>query len=424
MAFCGKCGEELKEGTRFCPACGATVTSGSTAPVENKPAVFSSISEAPAPKKPQRFMRAVAITAVLVVVVLVILYAVGSKTSQSSGSGSAPVLPASEASFIQAVDKARSDADSAENDMQKGGIKAVRDHTICSTLTSFEVPDWVGTVKTVDSNSDGKGVLEIEIAPDILVKTWNNSLSDIGTNSLIQPGTPVFESASAMKPGQLVTFSGTFFRGMSGDCLNEGSLTLDGKLKSPEFIFRFATIANYEAPQPTSTAHEQPKPAADTPMPATTQADDTQQTAPMPATTQADSTQQPAPIVRTADTVANNSAGGQMSGNLDTVEPRLNGESHAIYTNGWAADLQNQRLAENVVILVDGTPICTATMNDSRPDQLALHGAAYSNSGWHCGFGVKNLSAGQHTIEAWAVWHVGDAQYKARLGAGKTFTSE
>jgi cell division septation protein DedD len=208
-------------------------------------------------------MRAIAIAAVLVVVVLVIVYAIDSKTSQPSGMGGvASVLPATETSFIQAVDKARKDSGSAENDMQKGGIKAARDNTICSTLTSLEVPDWVGTVKTVDSNSDGKGVLEIEIAPNILVKTWNNALSDIGTDTLIQPGTPLFESASAMEPGQLVTFSGRFFPGMSGDCFDESSLTLDGKLQSPEFIFRFATLAKYQPPQQTSATQEQSKPAA------------------------------------------------------------------------------------------------------------------------------------------------------------------
>jgi zinc-ribbon domain len=420
MAFCSKCGEELKDGARFCSGCGTTVAEASTAPVENKPALYSSLSDAPAPKKPQRFMRAVAVAVVLVVVVLMIVYAAGGKTSQPSGSGSeSPTLPASEASFIQAVDKARTDADSAENDMQKGGIKAVRDQTICSTLTSLEVPDWVGTVKTVDSNSDGKGVLEIEIAPDIVVKTWNNSLSDISSNTLIQPGTPVFESASAMKPGQLVTFSGTFFPGMSGDCLNESSLTLDGKLKSPEFIFRFATIANYEESQQTSTAQAQPKPAADTPMPATT---------PTPVTSQTGDTQQPAPIERpteaAADTTSNNSPGGPMTGDLDDVKASLNGDVHVIFTKGWAADTQNQRFPENVVVFVDGTPSCNATLNDPRPDVADLHGAAYANSGWHCGFGVQTLATGQHTVEAWAVWHVGDMKYKALLGAGKTFTSE
>jgi hypothetical protein len=216
-----------------------------------------------------------------------------------------------------------------------------------------------------------------------------------------------------MKPGQIVTFSGTFFPGMDGDCLNESSLTLDGKLKSPEFIFRFATIANYEAPKQTAAAQEQAKPAADTPMPATTQTGDTQQLAPSQPATDAP-----------ADAATDNSAGGPMTGNLDKVEATLNGDVHVISSSGWAADLQNQRLPENVVILLDGTPSCNATMNDPRADQLALHGAAYANSGWHCGFDVQTLTAGQHTVEAWAVWHVGDTKYKALLGAGKTFTSE
>jgi len=203
----------------------------------------------------------------LVLVVLVISFLVVNHSSQSapsvsSLSGSAPaVLPPLESRFIEIVSTAQGDSRRTENDMQKGGVKARRDKSICSTLSSYSVADWVGTVEEIDSNSDGKGVLGIRIAPDVIVKTWNNDLSDIGSDTLIEPGSPVFESAAAMKSGQLVRFSGTFLPGSSGDCLNEGSITLNGKVESPEFIFRFTKVSAYGLPQRPVQTLQEPSPA-------------------------------------------------------------------------------------------------------------------------------------------------------------------
>jgi len=163
------------------------------------------------------------------------------KTSVSTSAASEP-LPALEARFIEIVSAAQGESRRAENDMQRGGIKARRDKALCGVMTSA-VTDWIGTIEEVSSNSDGKGVLEIAIAEDIKIKTWNNALSDVGSNTLIEPGSPVFDAASAMKRGQRVAFSGVFFRGSQGDCLQEASMSLRGKLEEPEFIFRFLRVS-------------------------------------------------------------------------------------------------------------------------------------------------------------------------------------
>jgi hypothetical protein len=80
-----------------------------------------------------------------------------------------PTLPSSEVSFIGIVTSAQDEARGTQNDMQKGGVKSSRDKAMCAAMTSLQVHDWVGTVKTIDSNSDGKGVLAVSIAPDVLV---------------------------------------------------------------------------------------------------------------------------------------------------------------------------------------------------------------------------------------------------------------
>lgn len=220
------------------------------------------------------------------VVVVVVLAAVGKGGggggTTSAGTSSVPPvpLPPAEAQLIQIVSAAQSESHKAENDMQRGGIKAKRDRALCEAVTSFAVSGWIGTVEKIDSNSDGKGVLEIAIADDIKVKTWNNALSDISSNTLIEPGSPVFQAASAMKRGQRVAFSGSFLKGSEGDCLAEGSLSLRGKIEDPEFIFRFSSISTNLPTQP-PVAQQNAAPATTT-APAAPASQQTAPTAPTP----------------------------------------------------------------------------------------------------------------------------------------------
>ncbi len=155
-------------------------------------------------------------------------------------------LPSVEVRFVSIVSAAQRDSINAANDMQRGGIRANRDKALCAGISFPEVKDWIGTVTNIDSNSDGKGVLAIQITPGVTVKTWNNALSDIGTGTLIDPTSPVFKSASLMKPGQIVLFSGEFFPSGEDACLLESSMTLRGKVESPEFIFKFSSISLYD----------------------------------------------------------------------------------------------------------------------------------------------------------------------------------
>jgi hypothetical protein len=74
------------------------------------------------------------------------------------------------------------------------------------------------------------------------VQTWNNALSDIEDDTLIDPKSALFAKASALSVGQEVTFSGAF-RPYTTDCIREGSLTLSGSITEPEFIFRFSDVS-------------------------------------------------------------------------------------------------------------------------------------------------------------------------------------
>jgi hypothetical protein len=96
----------------------------------------------------------------------------------------------------------------------------------------------------VDSNSEGKGVLAITLDNGITVETGNNSLSDMGDRTLIDPGTKLFADASTMKIGQRVAFSGDFASETDGACIRELASTLRAKVEQPEFVFRFSAVSS------------------------------------------------------------------------------------------------------------------------------------------------------------------------------------
>lgn len=150
--------------------------------------------------------------------------------------------PAKERSFLSVVTKAQESAKSAENDMQIGGIKASRDSALCDVIGDRSADGWVGIVSNVTSNSDGKGVLEIEIANNVTLKTWNNDFSDSGYDTLIEQSSQIFEAASSLKEGDVIIFSGSFADG-GKECIKEASLSLRGKVLEPEYIFKFSNIS-------------------------------------------------------------------------------------------------------------------------------------------------------------------------------------
>jgi hypothetical protein len=150
-------------------------------------------------------------------------------------------LPGDQAQFISVIAAARAAYQSAPNEMAAGGVRADRKAKLCATLDKPAIQGWIGAVRKLSSNEDGKGVLEIAIADKVSVETFNNSFSDIGYGTLIEPASDVFKSAAALKVGDRVVFSGDLFRS-DVDCVNEGSLTLEGSMNEPEFLFRFRSI--------------------------------------------------------------------------------------------------------------------------------------------------------------------------------------
>jgi hypothetical protein len=150
-------------------------------------------------------------------------------------------MPEVEKQFIATVEHARLVYKSGANDMAKGAARPLRAKELCALLRSPSVSNWVGRVSKLSTNGDGRGVLEVEIDKDTVIKTWNNAVSDAGDSTLIDPASPLFKKASSLAEGKQVVFSGSF-RPSSTDCVREGSMTMRGSLMEPEFIFRFSDV--------------------------------------------------------------------------------------------------------------------------------------------------------------------------------------
>lgn len=150
-------------------------------------------------------------------------------------------MPGGERAFLVAVAKGRDAFNAGRNEMARGSARPLRARAICDAVSPGRVDDWIGKVASLSTNGDGKGVLAIEIGSKILVKTWNNAVSDISDQTLLDPDSPIYKQALSLTRGQRVQFSGDLFAN-STDCVRESSMTLQGSLTEPEFIFRFSDL--------------------------------------------------------------------------------------------------------------------------------------------------------------------------------------
>ncbi|MFA6966112.1 hypothetical protein [Bosea sp. (in: a-proteobacteria)] len=143
--------------------------------------------------------------------------------------------------FIQAVERGRAAYAAGANEMAKGGARPARAKEICAALADIKVSGWTGVVRELSSNSHGKGVLSVDIGQGILLGTTTIDFGD-WNDTLIAPGSALFQKAAALAPKQRVSFSGLLVRN-DVDCVQEKSLTLAGSMKAPEFLFKFTDLS-------------------------------------------------------------------------------------------------------------------------------------------------------------------------------------
>jgi hypothetical protein len=204
----------------------------------------------------------------------------GSGSMQSSPAAASNVqvfsIPQDEQRFIDTVFYFQARYRNAANEYEQSRIRRNRDMSLVRLVPYRTVNQWIGIISSMQTTSDGNGILSVTLwgASSISIKTWNNSLSDIGSGTLIPGESLLYEQVSGLNLGDAITFSGTFSpeRGY----LNEKSVTERGSIEAPEFIFAFSAIhPGVPSTQPdgeTKTAQAVPVQAWTAPSPASSSA--------------------------------------------------------------------------------------------------------------------------------------------------------
>ncbi|MBH9993797.1 MULTISPECIES: hypothetical protein [Bartonella] len=157
------------------------------------------------------------------------------------------LIPEDESSFISSLQSAREKYTHSTNDLAKGGVRRERAKAVCKAVPIPMVKNWVGTITELTTNGDGLGVVSVQLSSDVFVKTWNNALSDVFDKTLLDPDSQVFKNLSKLNKGEKIRFSGQFLKdSQTVDCYREASLSMDGSMEKPEYIFRFSSVSVFQ----------------------------------------------------------------------------------------------------------------------------------------------------------------------------------
>ncbi len=151
------------------------------------------------------------------------------------------LTPSDQKRFVTVVDEFINKFKSAKNEIQQSTLRDRRKESISNILQNRTIHNWEGAVSNLRTNSDGDAVLEVSLSKNITIKTWNNSLSDIGSNTMIKKGSNLYSKLWDLSEGDWVVVTGNFMPS-SADYIHETSLTIDGSMKDPEFLFHFSNI--------------------------------------------------------------------------------------------------------------------------------------------------------------------------------------
>lgn len=151
------------------------------------------------------------------------------------------LYPSDQKEFIDVIVAARTAIENAETDLQESVALRKRDADLCKILSSNSAKNWVGVVKGVGANGEGKAYVEVEIAEDVRVKTWNNAFSDINDDTLIPTSASFFDRLVALTEDSKVIWSAKF---LSDDdsCLKKANFTNVFYGIDPQFVVRFSDI--------------------------------------------------------------------------------------------------------------------------------------------------------------------------------------
>ncbi|WP_236189338.1 hypothetical protein [Pseudomonas pharyngis] len=138
--------------------------------------------------------------------------------------------------FVEIIQDYSAQYEAAPNDLKKSTVARKRLEALSQLKGDpRKISGWYGTIEKLGTTGDGDAFLTIKVLADnVTVGTWNNSLSDTGSNTLIKNGTPLYDEISEMSEGNVVMFSGGLGRAKN--------LTEKGRMTEPDFLFKFSKV--------------------------------------------------------------------------------------------------------------------------------------------------------------------------------------
>lgn len=152
-------------------------------------------------------------------------------------------LPPSQKSFIEVLSSFQGEYSAAPNELKKSAVRNKRRNQIRKVLNGkVRISKWVGTLQDMGTTSERKAYISIRLeGSKYEVKTWNNAVSDIMDDTLIEPESSLYKKIAELSEGDKVIFSGSFITGKD-DFIREGSMTESGAMLDPEFIVKISDI--------------------------------------------------------------------------------------------------------------------------------------------------------------------------------------
>ena len=154
-------------------------------------------------------------------------------------------IPNDQVQFINVVESFYEPYRSAPNELKKSALRADRRSAIGKLrYPTKEVSDWIGTLQEMGTNSDGEAhiAIKLEGSRNIIIKTWNNSFSDLADGTLIKNGSELYNRIADLSRGKKVRFSGFLLPDTQRDQIRESSLTERGSMLDPAFLMRFQDV--------------------------------------------------------------------------------------------------------------------------------------------------------------------------------------
>lgn len=153
--------------------------------------------------------------------------------------------PEYEKNFIKTVESHYEKYNNSDNELKKSAVRTERKKELAA-LVKRNPKDWIGTIKDMGTTGKGNAYVSIKLPDSNIILTTEEtelgqSLSSAKT--LITHGEKVYNDLAELSKGDKVRFTG-FFVKSERDHIYENSLTEEGSMMEPEFLFKFSSISS------------------------------------------------------------------------------------------------------------------------------------------------------------------------------------